>query len=67
MLNYLFSINININKQVNDSNKKINDAISKFEIILNIQSKKLKYNCNSCDFKSNNKKDFDKHLKSCNL
>ena len=36
-------------------------------MILNIQSKKLKYNCNFCDYKSNNKKDFDKHLKKCNI
>ncbi len=67
LLNHLFSINNNIHKQVNDSNKKINDAISKFECILNIQSKKLKYNCHSCDFKSNNKKDFDKHLTNCSV
>lgn len=65
LLNHLFSINNNIHKQVNDSNKKINNAISQFETILNISSKKYKYNCNLCDFHSNNKKDFNSHQKKC--
>jgi hypothetical protein len=65
LLNHLFSINNNIHKQVNDSNKKINNAISQFETILNISSKKYKYNCNLCDYHSNNKKDFDIHQKKC--
>ena len=65
LLNHLFSINNNIHKQVNDSNKHINNAISQFETILNISSKKFKYNCNLCDFHSNNKKDFNIHQKNC--
>jgi hypothetical protein len=65
LLNELLSINNLIIKQVNSSNKHLNTSIYQFESILDIKSKKLKYNCSNCKFQTNNKSDLIKHTKIC--
>lgn len=67
ILNELLSTNNNIIKQLNASNISINKSIKLFESTLNIKSNHSKYKCSSCDFNSNNKAEFNKHLKKCKL
>lgn len=66
ILNQLLSINNLLNKNITESNNKISSAIKEIEELLNIKSK-FKYKCEKCNTGSNTKKEYNIHIKNCNI